>query len=87
MPVAWTRTYTGAPGRAARVFTTTMGSSQDLLNEGFRRLVVNACYWALKMEKSISARSSVAVVGAYAPLPFKFGGFAKGVKPEDLAAR
>jgi len=87
MPVAWTRTYTGARGRAARVFTTTMGSSQDLLNPGFRRLVVNACYWALKMEKSISARSSVDLVGAYQPLPFKFGGFAKGVKPEDLAAR
>ncbi|MBM3744782.1 MAG: ThuA domain-containing protein [Acidobacteria bacterium] len=87
MPVAWTRTYTAARGRAARVFTTTMGSSQDLLNQGFRRLLVNACYWALKMEKSISARSSVGLVGSFEPRPFKFGGFAKGLKPEDLADR
>ena len=47
MPVAWTRTYTGAQGKPARIFTTTMGSAQDLLNEGFRRLLVNACYWEI----------------------------------------
>jgi hypothetical protein len=87
MPIAWTRTYTGARGRAARVFTTTMGSSQDLLSEGFRRLLVNACYWALGMGKRIPARSSVDLVGVYTPLPFKPGGFAKGVKPSDLAGR
>ena len=85
MPVAWTKTYTGARGRAARVFTTTMGSSQDLLGEGFRRLLVNACYWALGMEDRIPARSSVDPVGPYKPLPFKFGGFKPGVKPADLA--
>jgi type 1 glutamine amidotransferase len=79
MPVAWTRTYAGA-----RIFTTTMGSAQDLLNEGFRRLLVNACYWAMRMDGKTSERSSVEIVGAYQPLPFKFGGAATGIKPSDL---
>jgi type 1 glutamine amidotransferase len=79
MPVAWTRTYAGG-----RIFTTTMGSAQDLLNESLRRLLVNACYWAIGMEKRITERSSVELVGAYEPLPFKFGGAAQGVKPSDL---
>ena len=87
MPVAWTRTYTGAKGKPARIFTTTMGSAQDLLNEGFRRLVVNACYWALGLEGRIDGHSNVDLAGKYEPLPFKFGGAAKGVKPSDLEPR
>jgi hypothetical protein len=87
MPVAWTTTYTGAQGKPARIFTTTMGSAQDLLNDRFRRLLVNACYWAIGMEKRIDERSSVELVGAYEPLPFKFGGAAKGIKPSDLELR
>jgi hypothetical protein len=87
LPVAWTKTYTGAQGRAARIFTTTMGSAQDLLNESFRRLLVNACYWSIGMESRITERSSVELVGAYQPLPFKFGGAARGVKPSDLELR
>lgn len=78
MPVAWTR----APrGRYGRIFTTTMGSSQDLLNEGFRRMVVNGCYWAMGMEKKIKAGSRMDIVGEYRPSPFKFGGHVRGVKP------
>jgi hypothetical protein len=83
MPVAWVKTYAGGPGPPARVFATTMGASQDLQNEGLRRLLVNACYWALGMEDQISASSSVELVGPYQPLPFRFGGFAKGRKPAD----
>src|SRR5262249_52914859 len=49
MPIAWIRTFTGERGKAGRVFTTTMGASQDLLSEGFRRLLVNGCYWAVGM--------------------------------------
>src|SRR5262245_3252586 len=45
MPVAWVKTFTGKSGKAARVFTTTMGASQDLEAEGTRRLIVNACFW------------------------------------------
>ena len=87
MPVAWTRTYIGGHGKPSRVFTTTMGSAQDLLNEAFRRLLVNGCYWAVGMEERIAERSSVELVGPYEPLHFKFGGAARGVKPSDLALR
>jgi len=85
MPIAWTKTYTGSSGKAARVFTTTMGSSQDLLSHGLRRLLVNACYWSLKMEGQIKAESSVDIVGTYEPLPFGFGKFTKELKPTDHA--
>jgi hypothetical protein len=85
MPVAWTKTYTGTSGKAARVFTTTMGASQDLLSEGLRRLLVNACYWAVGLEDKIPAKSKVDLVGEYEPRPFGNDGFNKGVKPADLA--
>jgi type 1 glutamine amidotransferase len=75
MPVAWTKTA----GR--RVFTTTMGSAQDLLNEPFRRLIVNAAYWGLKLEGRIEPRSNVGLVGRYEPLPFQFNGFQRGIRP------
>ena len=35
MPIAWTKPYRTASGKNARVFTTTMGASQDLQSEGF----------------------------------------------------
>ena len=79
LPVAWTRTYKGA-----RVFTTTMGCSQDLLNESFRRMIVNAVYWTLGMENKISPKARIDIVGSYTPSPFGFGGFKKGKKPEDF---
>ncbi|HYW46749.1 MAG TPA: ThuA domain-containing protein [Bryobacteraceae bacterium] len=84
MPVAWTKTWRSPQGKPARTFTTTMGSAQDLLNEAFRRLLVNACYWALGMESRIPARADVELSGTYQPLPFRTNGFAKGVKPADL---
>jgi type 1 glutamine amidotransferase len=87
MPIAWTKSYTGESGRTARTFTTTMGSSTDLESEGLRRLLVNACYWAVRMEEKIPEKSNVAIVGDYKPRPFRFGGAAKGVKPADHALR
>jgi len=84
MPVAWTRTYKGAAGKAARVFTTTMGASQDLQSEGLRRLLVNASYWCLGMDDRIVERSNVEIVGAYDPRPFGNNRFQKGVRPADL---
>lgn len=84
LPIAWVKTYTGAQGKTARIFTTTMGASQDLLNEGVRRMIVNACYWSLGMEPRIPARSDVDLVGEYHPRPFGFGGYGQGVKPPAL---
>jgi hypothetical protein len=69
MPIAWVKTYTGDAGKTARVFMTTMGHAMDFKNEGFRRLMVNACYWAMGMEEKISAQSSVDFVGEYNPHP------------------
>ncbi|MBI3468853.1 MAG: ThuA domain-containing protein [Planctomycetes bacterium] len=84
MPVAWIKTYAGAEGKKTRVFTTTMGASQDLQSEGLRRLLANACYWAVGLEDQIGAKSNVDLIGNYQPLPFGFNGFRKGVKPSDL---
>ena len=81
MPVAWTKSYTGKAGKAARVFTTTMGSSTDFESVGVRRMLVNATYWALGMESQITDTLNVSLVGEYKPTRFGFGSFVKGVKP------
>jgi hypothetical protein len=85
MPIAWIKTYKGAQdNKKARIFTTTMGAATDLENEGVRRMIVNACYWTLGMGRKIKPDANVALVGEYHPSPFKFDGFKRGVKPEDL---
>jgi type 1 glutamine amidotransferase len=85
MPVAWHRTYRAASGKAGRVFTTTHGASEDLLNDGFRRMAVNAVLWSAGLEESIRADGPIAFVGPYQPSTFAFNGYVKGVKPADLA--
>lgn len=80
MPIAWTRVYHGA-----RIFTTTMGAAEDLLNEAFRRMLVNACYWTLGMEGKIRPGADVSLVGSYNPSHFGFGGYVKGRRPADYA--
>jgi hypothetical protein len=87
MPVAWTRDYRWETGRTSKVFTTTMGAANDLESEGLRRLLVNACYWALGMENKIPARSNVDCVGTYQPSNFGFNGFKPGLKPSDLVLK
>ena len=85
MPIAWTRFYNSSTNKQARIFTTTMGSSQDMLSEGFRRLLVNATYWAVGMERSIPEKSKADLVGNYQPTPFKFNGHTQGRRPTDYA--
>ena len=41
-PIAWTRTYHGG-----RVFYTSLGHVDDFQTPQFRRLLVNAIYWAM----------------------------------------
>ena len=84
MPVAWIKSYKGESGKAARIFTTTMGASEDLLWEGTRRMIVNGCYWCLSMDDKIAEKSKVDLVGDFKPMHFGFGTFKKGVKPEEL---
>ena len=83
-PVVWLKHYTGTSGKPARVFTTTMGHAGDLESEGFRRLLVNGCYWCLGMEDKIPARSQADLLDPYNPTPIGFGKFTPGVKPSDL---
>ena len=63
----------------------TIGASIDLQSEGLRRLFVNACYWGLRMEDRIPARSKVEPVTPYAPTFFGFGKAQKGVRASDFA--
>ena len=85
LPVVWTRKYKSESGKEARIFTTTHGASEDILNPGFRRLLLNACFWAAGMENEIDASSPIDFVGPYNPTTFSFDGHQKGVKPSDLA--
>jgi type 1 glutamine amidotransferase len=85
MPVAWVKSYTTTSGKKARVFTTTMGAAEDFSNDAFRRMVVNACYWTTGLEKKITTKSDVALVGEFKPTHFGFGKFIAGRKPADYA--
>ena len=85
MPVVWTRSYGGAGSASGRVFATTHGASQDFLNEGFRRLLVNAALWATGLETAIDPDADVSFVGPYHPVDFSFDGYRRGVRPADLA--
>jgi hypothetical protein len=87
MPLAWVKSYSPSEGKKARVFTSTMGAAQDLESEGFRRLLVNAAYWAVGLEDKIPEKSKVDLVGEFKATRFGFNGFKKGVKPEAHALK
>ena len=84
-PSEWTRNYEGGNGEKGRVFTSLYGASEDLRNEGYRRMLVNACFWAMGMEDEINADMNVDLVGPYRPNTFRNGGHARGIKPADYA--
>jgi hypothetical protein len=87
MPVAWVKSYAVVPGKTGRSFTTTMGAAQDFESEGLRRLLVNACYWAVGLEDRIPERAVVELVGRYEAHPFGFNQFVKGVRPSEHAMK
>lgn len=86
LPVAWFKTWQISDGKTARVFQSTMGSGDDFENAGLRRLIINATYWGLKMETSISATSSVDYVDPYKPLASGFNYKELGVVPKPPSA-
>jgi hypothetical protein len=86
MPLVWVRDYDWGQNHISRILTTTMGAAVDLQNEGLRRLLVNAAYWAVGFSDKIPAKADVSYVGEYNPLGFGFGKFAKGVKPDDFVS-
>jgi hypothetical protein len=85
MPGAWVRTYKSESGKEGRAFATTCGGSGDLQNDGFRRLIVNAIFWAAGMEADIKPDSDISFVGPYRPTWHGGTQRAAHVKPEDLA--
>jgi hypothetical protein len=83
LPVAWVRSY-DATKPTSRVFTTTHGASEDILNPGFRRMIVNAHLWCLGLDDAIKADGPIEFIGPYNPTTFNFAGFRQGVKPADI---
>lgn len=81
LPIAWTKSWTGNRGKAARVFHVTMGSARDFECADLRRLFVNAALWCLGREADVAADLSVALVGDYAPLDGGFDYAKLGVEP------
>jgi len=70
MPIAWTRTYQLPDGEKGRAFTSTIGSSSDMVNEGVRRLLVNGIFWAMDLE--VPEKANVSLVGNYDPTAYGF---------------
>lgn len=84
MPCTWTREYTSSSGKKGRAFHSTQGASQDMLDDNYRRMIINGTLWALGMEKQITETLDISFVGPYQPRTFSFEGYARNVKPADL---
>ncbi len=84
-PGSWVRTYTSKSGTEGRVFTTTSGASEDILDDDFRRLLVNGCLWTMGLEDKITADANVALVGPYNPVTYNNLAYRLDVKPEEMA--
>jgi hypothetical protein len=72
MPIAWTRMHKTESGKECKIFTTTMGASIDLVNEGLRRLIVNGVYWGTGLEEKIPERANVEIPGTFKPTFYGF---------------
>jgi len=83
MPVAWVNSWKGSSGKESKIFCSTMGSAVDFLDKDLRRLIINACYWAVGLEKAITPELDVDFIGEYKPGWFGFNGYKKGVRPSD----
>ena len=84
-PSEWTRTYKSAAGKEGRVFTSLYGTSEDITNEGYRRMLVNACLWAVGLEEAIKPDLDVSFVGPFKPNTYGNQTHAVGIKPEMYA--
>ncbi len=83
-PVAWTKTYSGTSGTAARVFFTTLGHPYDFREESMRTLALNGILWALGQEIPESG-ADAELAGVYEPNNSGFGDkFKPNLRPEDF---
>jgi type 1 glutamine amidotransferase len=85
MPSTWTRHYQAKDGGKHRVFHSTQGASQDILDENYRRLLINGIFWAAGIESAIQSDLDIGFVGPFQPSRFSNAGHVKGVRPADLA--
>lgn len=81
MPILWVRSAPNDVGGTNRVVTCTMGAASEMPNAGFRRLLVNACFWLTDVP--VPRRLNVDLVGRFQPTPFGFNTFRKGRRPAD----
>lgn len=84
MPCTWTRHYETKDGKKHRVFHSTQGASEDILDDSYRRMIINGTLWALGMEDIIKPDMNISFVGPYQPNTFSFKGCVKNVRPTDL---
>ena len=83
-PVAWTKTYTGTSGKAARVFFTTLGHPYDFKEASMRKLALNGILWALDHDIP-EGGANAEFASEYDPNNSGFGDkFKPGMRPEDL---
>jgi mono/diheme cytochrome c family protein len=84
MPGLWVRTYPGAHGKTGRVLATTQGTSEGILNHGFRRCLINGVFWTLGLDQHITKELNIDFVGPYKPKTFNFKGQSKDIRPASL---
>ena len=86
MPVAWIKSYELPGGTTGKSFTCTTAAAIDMVNEGVRRLLVNATYYLSGME--VPEKASVNTEGIYEPSTYSFSkeGYweNKGLKVTDM---
>ena len=87
VPAAWTRHYAGKDGKSmGRVFTSTYGASNDIESDGYRRLLINGCIWAVGLEDAIKPNLKIDFVGPFNGTWARGKGRRKaGTKPSDMA--
>ena len=58
-----------------------MGHGEAFRIEDFRRMLVNSCFWCLRMESQIDPSAKVEIIGTYNPGEVGGKGLKKGIKP------
>ena len=88
VPGIWIRNQYKAPSgkiKKARVFTTQYGASEDILDDNFRRILVNGIFWSIGLENQIKSDLTIDFVGGYKPDKFDMNkNYRIGVKPSDI---
>lgn len=70
MPIAWLKSYQLPGGQPGMAFTSTIGAATDLLNDGVRRLFVNAVYHLSGLE--VPEKANVQLIGNFQPSAYAF---------------